>query len=423
MAIVSAASPDAPALTDAETASALRKPPLTLAAMAGVKSAADVVAKLVSFAVAVLAARVLAPRDFGVFALAWTTGWLLGVASDAGMPLHLAREVARAPRRRAAVFVPSLQLRAAFGAGALVAAIAVARLSLPAPARPAFVLLVAAQLTFTTTEFVAHYFRGMSRADVESGLTVAGRLTLLGAVLLWAWRLPTLPMLGVAMLVPAAGMLTASLWAVRRLGGFDVAGTALRSRKTVLAGAWPIGAAALLSALYFRIDVFAIEYWRGSSAVGLYNAAFRIVDASRLLPAAVLAVWFPELCRSADLRPLRRLGSRLLAGGVAVAAVSYPASARLIAVIFGAAFAGAGPVLAILALSIPLLFLNYALTHQLVAWDRQRAYAGLCGAALGVNLVLNVWLVPAHGVEGAAWATLLTELAVTGGSVALLATS
>jgi O-antigen/teichoic acid export membrane protein len=83
--------------------------------------------------------------------------------------------------------------------------------------------------------------------------------------------------------------------------------------------------------------------------------------------------------------------------------------------IYGAPYAAAVPAFRLLLLSFPLLALNYALTHQLVAWDGQRAYAGLCGLALAVNLVMNARLIPIWSIEGAAWATLATELVVTAG--------
>ena len=60
----------------------------------------------------------------------------------------------------------------------------------------------------------------------------------------------------------------------------------------------PLGAGVLLSALYFRIDLFFIERWHGLEPVGAYNAVFRLVEAMRLLPAAVMAVTFPLLVQT-----------------------------------------------------------------------------------------------------------------------------
>ena len=62
--------------------------------------------------------------------------------------------------------------------------------------------------------------------------------------------------------------------------------------------------------------------------------------------------------------------------------------------------------------------LNMALTHQLIGWDRQHVYAALCAAALGVNVALNARLIPALSIDGAAWATLGTELFLTIGCAA-----
>jgi O-antigen/teichoic acid export membrane protein len=69
----------------------------------------------------------------------------------------------------------------------------------------------------------------------------------------------------------------------------------------------------------------------------------------------------------------------------------------------------------VLLLSFPLLSLNLALTHQLIGWDGQRAYAGLCALALAVNVGLNALLIPIWSIEGAAWTTLVTELVLAAG--------
>jgi O-antigen/teichoic acid export membrane protein len=95
----------------------------------------------------------------------------------------------------------------------------------------------------------------------------------------------------------------------------------------------------------------------------------------------------------------------------------------LIPGIYQARYAAAVPAFRILLLSFPLMTLNMALTHQLVGWDRQRAYAALCAVALVVNVALNARLIPALSIDGAAWATLGTELCLTAGCVAALWTS
>jgi len=183
----------------------------------------------------------------------------------------------------------------------------------------------------------------------------------------------------------------------------------------------PIGAGIVLSALYFRIDVFLVQWWAGTEQVALYNAVFRLIEGLRLFPAAALAVALPDLCRARDVRPLATVSTLVTAGGLAVAAAAWPFADRVVVLLFGEPYAAAAPAFRILLLSFPLLSLNYALTHQLIGWDRQRAYAGICAAALVVNVALNARLIPALSIDGAAWATIGTELVVTAGCAVVLA--
>jgi O-antigen/teichoic acid export membrane protein len=178
---------------------------------------------------------------------------------------------------------------------------------------------------------------------------------------------------------------------------------------------WPIGAGIVLSALYFRIDLFLVQFWSGTEAVAFYNAVFRLVEALRLFPAAVVAVVLPSLVRAGDRRALARVAVPLTGFAIAVAAVLWIAAGWLIPMLYGAPYAAAVPAFRVLLLSFPLLSLNLVLTHQLVGWDGQRAYAVLCAAALAINVGMNARLIPAWSFEGAAWSTLGTEIFLTAG--------
>ena len=183
---------------------------------------------------------------------------------------------------------------------------------------------------------------------------------------------------------------------------------------------FPLGAAVLISALYFRIDVYFIERWHGLEAVGAYNAVFRLVEAMRLIPAAVLAVTFPLLVQAIDTRLVQRIGGALAGAGFAFAPIGVIGSALIVTTVYGEPFLYAAPAFAMLSLSLPLFFLNYALTHQVIGWDGQRAYLLITVLALIANIAANIALVPARGLVGAAIATFLTELVVTFGCIYVL---
>ena len=421
---------------------------MTTSTLIGYKAASDLASKLSFFAIVVIAARLLTQEAFGLFSLAVTLGWILSVAADFGLQLHVAREVARRPGDARAILAPLARVRLGLTGIAVVAALPLS-MAIGGRAALAFFAIVAAQLLSSLVEFLNHLYRGLSRSDVESSLNLIQRLaTLVMAMCLLAWR-PSLDVLAVALVVPAAATLALSARIARRLsapgrstspqgaesergaargdgapasdalGG--VQGTPPQREEALVRDVVPIGAGILLSALYFRIDLFLVQWWAGVEAVAVYNAAFRLVEALRLFPAAVLAVVFPMLCRARSLKPLGFVAAGLLAFGLGLGAITWALAPWIVRVFYGDAYAAAVPALRVLALAVPFFFLNYALTHQLVGWDAQARYARVSAAALAANLLINAALLPRLGVTGAAWSTVLTELVVTAGCVLGLA--
>lgn len=420
----------------------------------GLKASVDIAGKAVTLVITVAAARSLVADAFGVLALAMATGWLIGVATDAGLSMFLARETARPRAGLRKLFNEVMVVRG--GLAYLAAACVALGVSwfVPSHWRLQFLLVVLAQLSSAVLETVAHVFRGVERSEIESAVQLAQRgVTAAAALTVLAWQ-PRLDYLGAAMLAPPLVALAVAMPIASRLLGrqeehVTVPGTVTSETQQVLphrpqplpddgkncdvldvtgpgtvtnltwrrfaTAALPLGAGAIVSALYFRCDLYFVEHWHGLEAAGAYNAVFRVVDAARLVPAAVMAVTFPSLCRAADTRELQRIARWLAAAGVLVLAALAPFAPFVVTALYGDPFRHAALTLAVLALAVPLFFLNYALTHQVIAWDGQRAYLGISLAALAGNLVANLMLVPPYGMMGAAVATGLTEIIVTVG--------
>ena len=401
--------------------STFQKPKSRSFALVAYKLSADVGAKLALFVITVVAARRLSAVEFGVLSLGMTLGWMAAVGADFGTQMHLARAVARGPQRAAALLSRWLRVRLCTAAAAIViVAIGTGatrpRLDVAAP----ILLLTVVYAVSGLVEFLHYFYRGLSRTDLESAITAAQRTaTLVCCLAVLFWR-PSVTALGLAMLVPALAAFAWSLGIAGAVGGGDGAATAVPVAREFVRDVMPIGAGIVLSALYFRIDVLLVELWAGTEAVARYNAVFRIVEALRLFPAAALAVALPALCRARDLRPLVRLSTSIAAASAAAAVPLWFAAGWIVPTLFGPHYVSAVPAFRILLLSLPLLSLNYALTHQVIGWDGQRAYAVVCAVALVGNVLLNARLIPMWSIDGAAWATLGTELIVTAGCVVAL---
>lgn len=405
------------------TTGALDRGTLRRVWLVGYRAASDAAAKGAMFLVTVVAARTLSRDDFGLFALASTLGWLGAVVADFGIQMHLARETAHHPERAGDALARWLPARASSTVASLLVLIASTALFAPAAnAGLAAALLIAAYGLSGLSECLYHFFRGLGRTDLESALTLLQRGLLLAGALVTLWWHPTLTALAIAFVLPAAGTFAAALLLARRLTPAQRSAPAAEPLSSeFLRDVAPIGAGIVLSALYFRIDIFLLEHWRGAAEVATYNAVFRIVEALRLLPAAVLAVMLPDLFRATDTKPLVRLALPLTAIGLVVAAALWLAADRLVPLVYGEAFISGIEPFRLLLLALPLMALNYALTSQLIGWHGHRAYAVICAGALGVNLLMNWQLIPAGGMTGAAWSTLWTEVVLTAGCCIALA--
>jgi O-antigen/teichoic acid export membrane protein len=389
----------------------------------GYRALSDIAGKAAVFAITVVAARRLSQDAFGIFSLASVIGWLLALATDFGIPLHVARAVARRPDHAPGILTTWVKVRLCTAGLAIVLVAAVVPFWRATAGYAWPILLFALVYVISALiDFLHYFYRGLGRSEIESSLTLWSRaITLAAALAALAWR-ADLTTLAAAMLVPVIATFVVSLWFAARLARAS-AGRRAAGPARPLASLWPefrrdvfpIGAGIVLSALYFRIDLLLVELWRGTEPVALYNAAFRLVETVRLFPAAVLAVVLPSLFRATDARPLLRLSAVVTLFGVAVLPILWITAGRAIPFIYGAPYAGAVPAFRILILSLPLMSLNFALTHQLIGWDGQRAYAAICAVALAVNVALNAYLVPALSIQGAAWATVWTEVIVTSG--------
>ena len=291
-----------------------------------------------------------------------------------------------------------MRVRMGLGVAAVAAGLMIGSMLVPTPLLAAFVLIVNAQLLNAVVETLSHAHRGLGRTNIESGLVVAQRgVTGIVALAVLVWWL-SLPSLALALAIPPALALFASLWIARGLAPADATGSAEISLSPgrFMREAAPIGVGILLSAVYFRCDVYFLQFWSGLETVGVYNAAFRIVEALRLFPAAVLAVAFPALCNAGDGRPLKRLILLVAVCGTIVAIAVYAAAPILLNTLYGRRLwtrrppfdPGAGTAALFRELCAD------ASSHRV---GRPAAYLAITAIALVANLVSNTMLIHRGG--------------------------
>ncbi|NDJ61872.1 MAG: oligosaccharide flippase family protein, partial [Chloroflexi bacterium] len=218
-------------------------------------------------------------------------------------------------------------------------------------------------------------------------------------------------------LITSVGQLLA-IWLIYRwrfAPDFAPPGASLRLIE-LLRRAWPFAVAALLAALQLRLSIILLEIFAGISAVGIFAAAYRFIDAGRLIPGALFGALLPALAaRTADPQQRNRLFRRALiglAGFGVLAAVGFSVAADpLIALIYGPAFAESASILPLLAWGLLFNLMRGGVTLYLYAVARAGLANRIAAGMIVIQAALSLWLIPTQGVVGAAFGWLVAEIA------------
>ena len=189
--------------------------------------------------------------------------------------------------------------------------------------------------------------------------------------------------------------------------------------------ALPMGAAAVCQQAYFWVDNLFVRASLGEAWLGRYNLAVRVMSLGIMAGVYAALAALPWLTREHAAGRLGRAVTRLAAPTFALSLVGtaalWPFAGDLLVLLGGEEhFRQAEPALQRLLLATAAVYLGAPLLTGVVAAGRGGAVLGISAVALLTNLLLNALWVPTRGIEGAALATLVTELMVAAGAAAVL---
>lgn len=375
-----------------------------------------------AFAVSIVIARTLGPASFGAYAYyLWVLRLVPGLLA-LGIPYALSKHV-------------SERLGAGDSAGArglvtlaLRAHLLLIGLPVLAAGLMAWVRDRDAGLAFAVAAAAGAAVIALDYDGVVSGLRRFDLLTKLGGAV--AVAQVGLAAVGVALGIGARGFILMQgvglmvnavlLWAAARhlLRDRPPRPIARAERRGFLrfAGIMAVGLA--LDALLFgRPEVFFLDLWRTEAEVGLYSSALRVWALTVILPTVMGKVLLPEfasLVGAGRLTELRGLYPKVCK---VIAFVSIPmalggavVAGSLVQAFFGPRFAGAAGPAAILIGASFVSAVSAPLTTAILTGPRPKLIIEVGVGVVALNLVLDVVLIPRHGMAGAAWATVVSQL-------------
>jgi O-antigen/teichoic acid export membrane protein len=173
-----------------------------------------------------------------------------------------------------------------------------------------------------------------------------------------------------------------------------------------------MGVAWLCNLAFNSIDMLMLGLMSNPGQVGLYGAAYRVLNQVLSTYYLLTYILYPRFARHGIEDRARMLRARILlplAGtGILLAAVISVSRRTVLTVLFGHQFLASCPLLLLLAWAIPLDFMTSYLSNAFLAWGMEKKILLCTGIGAASNIVLNLALIPTYGARGTAVNTLVS---------------
>jgi O-antigen/teichoic acid export membrane protein len=167
--------------------------------------------------------------------------------------------------------------------------------------------------------------------------------------------------------------------------------------------------------LLFRSDILILDGMTTAAAVGLYSLAVSLAELTRVVTDAIAQIALPrQMNTDHDGAAAATMRVTRLTTVVALVSVGLMCAAApfLIPVVYGSSFRGSVTPLLVLAPGLLALGATRPIGAFLLRLDRPTLASSMSVAALGLNIALNLVLVPLYGIAGSAAASSIAYAAL-----------
>jgi len=277
---------------------------------------------------------------------------------------------------------------------------------------------------FSTISFLAvamnqifiGYYQTKLQMHVQAIGEVIGRIVLI--VCLWAFIAAHASYLWVmATLVFSSVAYTMVLWAIARSQTKISFAYDKEIWLSITKKMWPIAISIIFNVVYLKGDVILLSLFREQTEVGLYGAAYRVLDILGQTAMMIMGVMLPLLTFAWSRDKKEEFKYRLQQAFDIMMLFSLPITVGIMilatpimSLVFGPEFGIAGPVLAVLALAVFAVFVGAIFGHAAVAIDRQKNTIWIYASTAVFTLIGYLLFIPKYGMTGAAWMTAFSEI-------------
>lgn len=360
--------------------------------------------------------RALGRNGYGEFTTAISFLQFFGILVDFGLTLTMIRMIADEKADEARIVSNIFTLRLLSGA-VFFGLAPVLALAFPygAPVKTAIAIGALSFFAMASSQVLNGIFQKHLATGRAAVADVAGRSVLLaGAVAAAAYHAGLLAFVAAFAFANVVQFVLAFAFARRftRVGlAFDLA-----MWRAIVRESWPIGVSIAFNLVYLKGDVIILSLTRSQAEVGLYGAAYKVLDVITIVPMIFMGLVLPVLAAAWSAgkkeefgRKMGRAFDALTLLALPLAFGTAPVASDLMALVAGREFAASGPYLTVLMFACAAVFWSALFGHAVVAIGLQRRMIAAYAVDAVLSLALYAYAVPRHGGLGAAWVTVFAE--------------
>ena len=189
--------------------------------------------------------------------------------------------------------------------------------------------------------------------------------------------------------------------------------------KKILRLSWPLTITIALNLIYLKADTLLLSLFKSQAEVGLYGAAYKIIDVLSSLPFMFAGIILPLLVAAWQEKNKERFNTILQKSFdiLAMAAIPMVVGVQFLAdeimiFIAGSEFQGAGNIFRLLIFAIAAIFLGNMMAHAIIAVKKQKSVIWIYILVSLSSLVAYLYLIPRFSYYGAAAVTIYSELSI-----------
>ena len=385
----------------------------------GLVLASNIFQKVLKLFLVALIARMLGVEGFGLYSFIFSYVILFGILANPGLDTLNLRDISQDRKKAKSVLGTALSLKILLSIITLT--IVVATITLLGYDRLTifFVFLAGISVLLdSVSDTFRTVFFSFERVDIVLKLSMISKIVLLAgsfAALFSGY--------GVLGLVVAA--IIASI--VNFVISFYYCSKIVKPEMSIQKGIWRQWAGMLLKARHFfflgmfmivfgKIDIIMLSYIKGNTAVGYYDASVRLIESLAIFSTSFYTTVFPVMSRyfsqgKSVERALEKSSKFIIVLSLPIAIGTTLISSQIITVIYGQQFAPASAALSILVWYTVLNYLSEVFNLQLYSMNKERKVSYVFAFSVGLNILLNILLIPEYSFIGSAFATFVSQLA------------